>query len=439
MNSDWAPDPSKHLYTWTFSKRGLLIRYFLWLYEADQKSMTFCRFFWGMVCSPVTLPVRLTKSFFHGTRIVLRTSGRLGLKALAISSFWLASRRTIVQIRGKLNQLHASYVASRLAHSQKKREALYRQAELEAQRNAALVKAWNEREHEEWLARRIHETEYGGIEQGPRPVVPRRPSLQTRLADGLGKQVDTIVAWFQDHPKVLAGISKFITRGVFYPLAFIIPAGILSFVGWQIDLHTGGLFGASHVVWSSTINGLVIAFCSTGSGLWQAVRVAGPLVLYAIGIGLGVTVLFCGTLWIMVKLDEKDAREVEALVGTGEYAYKQPDGDLRAAPDSLFFLKARDSVDRRLEGGKQLLGAAERKFAPAAAFAGLGLVFAGRKLFKGFSKVGNSVATVADLGARGLNAGAVKTGNTIKQTGSFFALAHHSIKYRTCPRIEIED
>lgn len=53
------------IHNWSMSKESKLIRFYLWLYstpESTDKSLaklTFCRLFWAVVCSPITIPAIL--------------------------------------------------------------------------------------------------------------------------------------------------------------------------------------------------------------------------------------------------------------------------------------------------------------------------------------------------------------------------------------------
>lgn len=414
--SSWAPDPNKHLYTWTFTKRGFLIRYFLWLYEADQKAMTFCRFFWGMVCSPLVLPIRLAKVGLHVTGVTIVFS----VQRIGMSIRWVNQRPTIVAIKTKAAQLHASYDASRQTHSAKVRRKLDAKLEIAERRKIAIYREEFLRRNQEHEAEEINRLEYGGTYQGPRPV---QPSIQTNIADGLGRGVDHVVAWFQAHPKIIAGTSKVITRGVFYPLAFIIPTGSVSLTGYELYEHRHGAIGPFHGAWSDVICGVAIAAKEIGGALWLTLRTAGPVLMYTVLTGIGMSIMIVGALWLMVKLD-------------GPHYYEDPDGDLREAPDSLFFVRARASVDRRMEKSGEFF---DRRLAPVFTGSVHGLATVGRKMFHGTAKAAKVAVVPVVVASRQVERGAVQTAHAVKTTGSFFAVAHHAIKYRTCPRIEITE
>jgi len=409
MSSSWAPDPKNHAYVWTFTKRSLMMRYFLWLYEADQTAMTFCRFFWGMVCSPIALPIRLAKGLLRLTWDV----SKLICRGIAATVRWTRTRPMIKLIRMKAGELLSNLSTSRRVYLQRK-EAI-RWAEKEA-----IIAARHRRSEEERLAEWYCDT-YRLTYQGP------PPSVQTKIANSAGERVDRIVAWFQAHPQIIARTSKVITRGIFYPLAFLIPTSAVAFMGFEAYEHSSGWLGAMHYAWSDTFSGLALAFKGLGAALWMALRVAGPMVGLAIGYGVGLSILMLGSLWIMVKLDGRHDRRWDAMMAGRTYGI-----DAREAPDSVFFLKARASLDKRL-------GRAAHALSPAAHVTSRGFALFGRGIAKGASRVASGVSTAASVAGRGTVAMAGGTAQSVHRTRSFFAVAHHAIKYRTCPRIEITE
>jgi hypothetical protein len=61
--------PEDFRYVWTLSRRTWYVRFYLWLWEANAKELTFCKLFWGYTLLWVALP-------FKFLALVLRAFGR---------------------------------------------------------------------------------------------------------------------------------------------------------------------------------------------------------------------------------------------------------------------------------------------------------------------------------------------------------------------------
>lgn len=66
----------------TISKKSLLLRFFLWAWEADQTKLTICKLFWGTIFLPVAF---LNSETFHGFLLRLALFYMVGAPLFAIT------------------------------------------------------------------------------------------------------------------------------------------------------------------------------------------------------------------------------------------------------------------------------------------------------------------------------------------------------------------
>lgn len=66
LRKDNMANPEKFLRTWTFDKSNPIVRFYLWLYEADPTKISFCKLFWALLTSPIVLLVVALLRPFEG-------------------------------------------------------------------------------------------------------------------------------------------------------------------------------------------------------------------------------------------------------------------------------------------------------------------------------------------------------------------------------------
>lgn len=69
------------MYTWEFDKNSKLIRAYVWLWEADESSINFCKLFWGTLFCWVGLFLKALKPLFE------RLEARLNRREQAVRAF----------------------------------------------------------------------------------------------------------------------------------------------------------------------------------------------------------------------------------------------------------------------------------------------------------------------------------------------------------------
>lgn len=326
--------PTDHLYTWTFSRKSLIIRYYLWLYNPDDYSVTFCKLFWGIVCSPLTLPIQLFIMFVAG---IYKST-----VAVAHGVNWVATETPPAK---RMQQARA------LAKNRK-----YEARQLE--RHAKFLRDSQYLE-ELQLGYDILYLSYGGAMQGPRPPKPKKPSTPSKVADGVGSGADHIAAWMQIPAvdRAMSLIGKFFVRCVFYPIMIAVPLAAVGFVAWVMAAHVDGLSSGFHTTWAvptHAVGGAAVAS-------WQDV-----LIVLGISAFLSV-IMYFGLIVVDKHLETGYSKEPQVIPG-------------RVAQVVVVPFKATGRVTKR-----------------------------------GFCKVGRGFAS----------------------TGKFFVIGHHTVKYRTCPRIKI--
>ena len=268
-------------YAWTFSRRSLVIRFFLWLYQMNPKSLNFCKFFWGMILSPITLPLRLI--------ILLMTGIVVTLMVVARAFVWVGGAITDTRPFAA-----AGEVMDR--RDRRRRESML-----------ARVMAKARREDEEHLATRICYESYGGVFQGPKPKGPSAPSL---FAAFIAKRADKTVAYFQERPQIgktvdvaMGWVGKFLVRCIFYPLMILVPLSAFAWFAWLFAQHASGVASGFSTAWDASIHG---------------VHVAWGVAALDLGIAIGLMVAFIGMIvlgvWLTGRGEENSDREREPFV-----------------------------------------------------------------------------------------------------------------------------
>lgn len=418
------PDPVgsyEPRFTWTFSRRSLVIRSYLWLYEADRSQVNFCKLFWGMLLSPLTLPIRLAL-----------LAGR-GLKYPAL---WLA--RAISVIAKWVSVLTLDPFGDWLVKRDKAA------VKTKAEREAALTKRINEELlAEEWLG-------YLGLrEQGPRP---RRPSAASRFADRVAIYYDKMAAFFQAHPqiavrtdRIASFLGKAFTRCVFYPLLVLLPVGTLGFLGWQVEQHYHGvthpaLWMTDHLRHWSWV------------GLFRGSEFIGLIAASAVVCAALVGVMI-GFIWGLDKVFSRVIPKPAPIVIPSmaddpfvRWLTRRHDDKLRTMASDEWQLakeKQRLKWERsivRQEAFYRMMASSWRvarliihpvAWVLALPFRLIGYLALGIYLFlirpagRALKRTGHAVAEDIPVAAIGF--------------GKFMTMGHHAVKSRTCPRIEVTE
>jgi hypothetical protein len=258
-------------YIWTFSRRSFIIRYYRWLYKADEDHLTFCTLFWGMVSTPITLPVRLV--------ILVFTSIIWCFMMLVRGVAWVGGAT------GQSPPLQAVKRANRA------------KAERVEARARALRQALLRRETEYLLANDICYAFYGGQYQGPKRKAPSVPSL---IAAFVARRADKTALYFQERPQIgrtadvaMGWVGKFFVRFVFYPLMVAVPLASLAFVIWLGDQHSDGIGAGFSTAWDSSTHGLAVGT----KAAWEPA-------LIAIGLGLALISLILFVTWMVGQSGE---------------------------------------------------------------------------------------------------------------------------------------
>jgi hypothetical protein len=468
--------PNEPLYTWTFSRKSLLIRLYLWLYEADASSVNFCKLFWGVICSPVTLPVRL-----------LLGIGRLVKKGLHLIALgidrWVAPQiGHVSNWRDELKELKAAEERARkMRLVQRRREEEDAQwitdycyggekppprwtsdpvkyarfladKDREAEREAAARKRQKEKEEleaKEKAEREEREAERKAAEAEAARIRALRTPVTEKIAAAVALRVDKMVAWFQMHPQIgikidtaMTKVGRLFVRGVFYPLMIAIPLAAFSYVGYLIATH---IHGPMHVG-----GGLIHGFASGVSVIWLPVlmMMAGFVVFAG---------LLTGVMWLAWKASKiepsgkYEVGPVKTLWPTQDLRVWKPrrqDDGRTAAPIAVVYrqgwghLRTRSGmvIDKAFANFEHGFVRTYRVLTPVGHAIGYGMDAGVWSV----CLVGKTVrmayrATTATIMAPVALFLAILTliGRSTKSTGKFFVIGHHAVKYRTCPRIEI--
>lgn len=465
MASIFSDIPSyEPIHEWTFSRKSLLIRFYLWLYEADGNSVTFCRLFWGIVCSPITFPVRLVVNVFRGIRKGLGFLGRaidklvspgLGMVETLIDKREEAKKaaekaerdRRYAEMEDESNFsffIRHGEAAFKHLNMTPEEEAAYRIRKLEyeaEQKRAQELRIEARRLEEEESQRKEEEARLRreAAAEAARLAAQKTP-LTEKIAAFFARQADKVAAWFQAHPQVGANLDSFFTvvgkvfvRGVFYPLMVAIPIAAFGGLGFLVFLHIHGLIAA-----------LSGGGGSIGSGIATAFRAAWFPITALVGGAITFMAVFTGAMYLASKAPIKEPNY-----------YVGPVRDLRGqkkpkknTPLRRTWRSGWNNVDAyaeaifdKIAGGAEV-GASRiwKVTAPGAkvAFHGAqkfanGTTVAGRGVKAVFKAIGSSIAFLV-LGVIALFQVA---GQGLATTGKFLVIAHHATKSRSCPRITI--
>lgn len=455
--------PDDHLYTWTFSRKSLIIRFYLWVYEAPHDSVTFCKLFWGMVCSPLTLPVRL----FVGVARLLR----MGLHAIALCIDKIISPG-LDQAKGVRDEIRerreAKAAAIKLALRQRKEEEqlcelicfmlglpqppprwtgdpkkVAKHIANQAREAARFEEERLRKEEKE----RLDAEEKARIEaerlerERLAALMPKRVPVTERIAAAVALRVDKMVAWWQAHPQigittdvVCTKIGRFFVRGVFYPAMVAVPLGVFSFLGYLGWEHRSGFTGVGHGFGHATLVVLDV--------IWK------PALLFLAAF-IGFILFMTAVLWLSWK--------ASAIQPTGNYDVG-PVQDLRlwkgrdrSGTPSKMGLIYKQGWDHLSDKGGLAFDRVFKNAETGAVRAYRVLTPVGHVISASIDGVGWGLCMVGKgvrLSYRALIFTLVSIVTTflaiiqllvrsMQSTSKFFVIGHHAVKYRTCPRIRI--
>jgi hypothetical protein len=363
------------MYTWSFSERSLLIKFYLWLYMIDKErrqQTTFCKLWWGMLLSPFFLPIRLVIS------IVFAVISFFNLIKRLCHNIWymdvLVARRNASLDRQNARDSERS-LAKRLLRKELERK--------ECERRCEERLAWS------FMAF------YNYDEQGPPPP---KISLPSRILDVVSERADKIVAFTQAHPEIgekvnatVTVVSKTFVRCVFYPLMVLIPTAIIALGGFFVYKHWHGPAVALRDAWHNALG-----------WAWDVLRIALPLAGLMIGVMVvSLSFIFLGC-WLMLKFEPKEQ--------TNGYIPKPhpPGKPARIMADGWKLLQPR--VEHRLD-----------------------------RIGLGVWRVSVVIAKVIAFIFKPLGMLFYYIGLAFVGTFKFMIEGHHAVKNRTCPRIEIKE
>ncbi len=266
-----------------------------------------------------------------------------------------------------------------------------------------------------WQDRRIaaRRTEFDRRYEEPEPPrvvvvtpVPKKPNVPTKIVVWTSHQADKVVAYFQEHPEitekanvVMGYTGKFFVRCVFYPLMILVPTAAFAFVAWQIEMH-----------WHGPANGLLWFGHELLHYAWRMLELVGLWALLCVGAFAGLTILIVGSCWMSVQYDKMFPSK-----------YGGP-SSIAAIPSSRESWRRKEDAGIVYQGGHIM---AERW--------GDSLATAGNVVVWPFKMVGLALVGILMV----LWTIACAFGRGTRNTGRFMVAGHHTVKYRTCPRITI--
>lgn len=403
--STTAVDKSAPMYTWTFKEKSLIIRFFLWIYGKDQKDkLTFCRLFWGVVCSPVT-----------GTLVLLARTLMLIWSGLG----WLVATPLEWYGDRSVNRQMAKRARKReLVNAQKEVWRKWREplkgSDIYFTEGFVEVTYWRDphRSYRQWKYPLMSAPPLiPPWEQPEAEPVEAGPSIATRIMESVAAFFDHISAWFQEHPGIGRGwertttiAGRLLVRFVFYPLMWLIPAAVISGALYLIYEHREGPW---HVITSAWDHVFHFFAYSIPHGFTHFLALAGVDILRVLVSFAVAGVLIVGLMYLVYAADKGaaalDGPEKPSRVGMaldrilGQYSPVQKDpGRLAIAAGKV------------VTGFGRVLGWIAM---------GFGMVF---------FAIGYALWVIAR-----------SAGRSALFVTRFFIEGHHSVKYRTCPRIKV--
>lgn len=369
-------EPTK---TWTFNPKSLSARFFLWNYydSSPPTHVSFCKWFWGWIFMWITVPVHL----FVLTVQTLCQAVAWPFKALKRSGKTRRAKRTAENIAWWREEW---YVKAKPVYFHISGHVVYLNYRNENIHN-------NAHEFNIWDRIPIEPPEPKDETVKPEPVQPNVPS---RMVEAISAAVDRTVAWFQAHPEigrrtglVMTWIGQMLVRFIFYPLAFIVPIAAVTFTGYEIWEHHHGPQRLGHAVWSDSINGL---HSGVNDG-WK------PL-LFSLGAGIFAVSLVMFICWILMAADKLGPPQEDTKL--------------------YYVMRANKPAPRMAVLAGKALG-------------GLSTAVGWFCVFVLFAPIYYLFKWIIIPGAKEVGRGAVGF-------GQFMVMGHHTIKSRTCPRIEFK-
>lgn len=451
-----------HLYTWTFSRKSLLIRYYLWLYEADENTVNFCKLFWGMICTPVTLPLRLLISLVVAVAKTIRFGGRgvgFGLVGIATALGWVMRKIVASWPIQATDRMLSRMSTVRSERKQAKRDAARAAFKIkwlafldelaltnEWKANYYKTTVWNSAEQASYM----REWEYDKLMKAKceaarvAPEKPVEPSVPSRFVTLVANGTDRVVAFFQAHPAIGETSGKIFVRGVFYPFLVLAPIAAFVFMGDQSYHHYNGLLVPFVGVWWLLYHigdGIWWGFREISDGFMHAGHFGKWLLHWVVKVlvftlaSIAAFAVIGGFMWLTFGacmrweyyMDRRYALEHGVDLSSQERAPQRPQGDKL----ERILYKWTSYIDPRDDDGNLKFSASDR------------FNWALGKGKRTAQVAGTGIAAPAKIVTRRVaprvRHSAVHSGRGIKGMGQFLVMGHHAVKGRTCPRIRIVD
>ena len=405
-----------------------------------------------MICTPITLPVRLTLLLFKGIGLLCKGVG-LGIVIAFGGLVWVSRLAFHSWPARKLG----GFVTSLSTAAQKRSEARA------AARAAALQAEWfafleeMEMAGDPVYSANFFRTYYGPPEwrttmrnyrammrvkaEKAKPTVPPEPSVPSRLVTLVANGVDRMVAFFQARPAIGEWTGKIFVRGVFYPFLVVAPVAMLIFLGSETARHYHGLFipllgvwWLLHHIWMGVWWGLR----HLGHGGKYGLRIVESFLLYGL-LSVATFLVLFGIMYFILG----GAMKLDYML-TRRYLEQRYPGLIMVDPradGSTVPLVSRPSnhrLDRALDKWDQwanrVLGPADKpKFSVSDRF---GWAWGQGKQTTQVV-IAKPVKAAARTVAPRVKYSAIHSGRGIKGAGKFLVMGHHAVKSRTCPNIRI--
>jgi hypothetical protein len=353
------------------------MRFYLWLYKADRENISFCRLFWGMLVSPISLLIRLIGLLLKGIAVAItwpfftiaEANRNHKRKQVAKNRAWWENWK-------KEAQAQAVYISG---------SEVYVTFKNDKRGHQHPYRSWDRPEVS------FDPPPYVKVEEAEL-VEPVRNAPQ-RFADAVAAMADHIVAYFQDRPGIGQRINAITTVAgrVFvrcmYPFMILVPLAAVSYAGYEVWEHRSGPLRFGHCVWGDSINGLNTALDSA----WKPV-------LFSLISGLGALIVVGFICWILMAAEKlgppPEDTKMYYVMGAGKPAPR------------------------------------------VAVLAGKGLSYSVQGL--GWVLISLIAMPIYWFCKYIIVPIALGLGHGARNTYRFFELGHHSVKNRTCPRIEVK-